>query len=169
MKLLLLAALLLGGCVVREVRATPGELEAGRAMLRAGRPARVKAIAEGAPMIATVAPNQQVTVALVGGGKLDLPLSAIMRECVDHEPEDNRLCELHGVDHVVLAKQRRVHEGVWATPIALGIVGSVVGGLIYMGHCASECTGWGRTTSQVGLGTLGLAVLYFISQHGIAR
>ncbi|MCW5800788.1 MAG: hypothetical protein KIT31_00130 [Deltaproteobacteria bacterium] len=172
MKLLVVALVgawvaLCSACVVHEVRATPGELEAARALLRAGRPARVRATAGDAATVAVVAPDQRVTVALAHGEQLELPLSAIMRECGAHPPEDGRLCEFHGVDHVKLGKRRHVHEAVWAGPIAFVIVGGTIGGIAWMAHCSSECTGWGKPTSQVGLVTLGLGFLYIVSQRGL--
>ena len=176
MKLLVLA-ILLAGCRVYEVRTTPSELEAARVSLRAGRPAKVAATLHedgrseaDENAFATVAPDQTVTLSLARGGKLDLPLSAIMRECADPRiAEDGRLCEFHGVDHVDLGKRRRVHEGVWAGPAAVVLVGGAIGGIIGMGYCASDCTGWGKPTSQVGLVALGAWFLYVVGKNGFAR
>jgi hypothetical protein len=171
MKLLVLALVLLTGCRVYEVRTTPSVLESARVQLRAGQPATIAATLHedgqrdaNENAVVTVAPEQNVTLALTRGGTLELPLWAIMRECADGKPlEDGRLCEFHNVDHVRIGKRRRVHEGVWAGPLAVGIVGGVLGGIIGMGYCASDCTGWGKPASQVGLVTLGAWFLYVVA------
>lgn len=158
--------MLVAGCVTREIRASPAELEAARALFRAQQPARVKTQEHGNVQ---VSPTQRVGIVDTANKRFDIRVDEIMRDCADHPVEANRLCELHGVQHVVLGTERKTHEAVYLAPISMIVVGAMVGSVIGVTYCAWECDGLDQRASQVGVGALAFGLLYFIATHGIAR
>jgi hypothetical protein len=162
--LLVLASL--AGCVTREIRASPAELEAARALFRAQQPASIKTADHG---IVQVTPSQRVGVVDTANKRFDIRVDEIMRDCAEHPSEANRLCELHGVQHVVLGTERKTHEAVYLAPISMVVVGAMLGSVIGVTYCAWECDGLDQRASQVGVGALAVGLLWFIAKHGIAR
>lgn len=157
----------LAGCVTREIRASPAELEAARRLLRDGQPAKVKTQEHG---LVEVAPAQRVVIVDTANKKFDLSIAEIVRDCADHPVEDNRLCELHGVQHVVLGTDRTVHEGVYIVPISVVLVGTVVGSLIAVSYCAAECDNTiARRSSQAAVGALAVGLLYVVFSGKVRR
>lgn len=163
----LVAIACLAGCVTREIRASPAELEAARKLLREGQPAKVKTAEHG---MVEVAPAQRVVIVDTANKQFDLSVAEIVRDCADHPQEENRLCELHGVQHVVLGTDRKVSKEVYLVPISLLAVGTVVGGLIAVSYCAAECDGTlARRSSQAAVGALAVGLIYIVFRNGLGR
>jgi hypothetical protein len=159
----LIIVILCTGCVTREIRASPAELEAARHLLSTQQPAPVRTKEDG---LFRVTPRQQIEVVTTSGDRFALTVDSVMRDCADHTTEEGRLCELHGVAHVVLGHRRHVHPAVWAVPLTVGIVGGTfagIGGLVY---CARNCENASRQVSQITLGVLGGLLLYAIFRRG---
>ena len=147
------------GCV-HEIRATPAELEAARVLLRDGKPAPVHTT-EG---VVQVSPGQTVEL-VTGDVRLAMPVADVVKDCPDHAAEDGRLCEFHGVSHVVLDKRRDAKPVLWSifgSAVVLAALGTF-GGTVY---CAAECDGTAQSASQVALGAAGLWLLYIVATHG---
>jgi len=167
----LLGALVLGclagclaGCVTRELRASPAALEAARALLRAGQPAKVKTLEDG---LVPVTPAQRVVIVDTANKRFDLSIAEIVRDCEDHPEEANRLCELHGVQHVVVGTERKVREAVYLAPIGFVVVGSMLGAVIGIGYCAAECDNTiAKRSSQVAVGAMIVGLGYIILRRG---
>jgi len=150
---LLALAALLGACMTRELRATASDLEVARHLLREGKPAPVRTVDN---EVVEVRPEQTVELIDVAGRRTSSSLREIIADCKDHEPEEGRLCELRGIDRVVIGHRRETHPNAHRIPLGVAVLG-VVGGLVY---CASECGSPTKELSGGGLGAFGLLVLY---------
>lgn len=156
-------ALFLAGCLTREVRATPADLEAARVLLRDGTPVALRTEDK---RTEPVQPDQNVEIIDKTGLRFTVNLREILRDCVDHEPEEGRLCELHGVDHVVLAHHREVDRDAIGKAAGTAVALVLVGGVIGAGVCAFECESNWKWPSRGVIGALGLLIVYAISERG---
>src|SRR5262249_49409846 len=145
------------------VRATPADLEAARVLLRDGTPVALRTEAK---RTEPVQPDQNVEIIDTTGLRFTVNLRDVMRDCADHTPEERRLCELHGADHVGLAHQREADtQGLReAAGVAAGL--TVLGGVIGAGVCAFECESNWKWPSRAVVTAIGVWMLYVISQHG---
>lgn len=156
----------LAGCVTREIRATPGELEAARHLFRQNMPAPIKTAEHGT---VSVAPAQRIAIVDTANKRFDIRLDEVMRDCADHPPQDNRLCELHNVQHVVLGKDRKMHEAVVLAPLGTIIIGGAFATVIGVTYCAWECEGLDQRASQIGFGAMAIGLAYLLLTRGFAR
>jgi hypothetical protein len=152
---LLALVALLGGCLVREVRATPADLEAARVLLREGKPVALRTEDQ---RTEPVQPDQNIEVIDNRGLRFTVNLRDVMHDCPDHPPEDGRLCELHNIQHVVLAHHREYdrnagHEALAAT-VGIGIVGGVIGAGVCAFECEANYTKWPSRVVTAGVAAL---------------
>ena len=154
-------AVLLSGCVNRVVRVSPARIEAASAELRAGRPVVVEP--ELGPRV-LLRPEQTVDLEHVSGHVVPIRIDALVRECpLDDHPR--RLCSAGDVDHVIVGHESGLSENGKA-----GLSGGVlVGGLVGLGVCWSQCGGPWDTVSAVSLISLGsVVVLSAVAAWGLS-
>jgi len=131
----LIGILALAACSYRaELRVTPLAIEQAAASLRAGQPVAVMT-EDNKPV--TVQPAQIVEV-VTTDHSFPIAVADVIRECTAHEPDPNRLCELHDVRWIVVGHERVRRSHTWS-PAGVAIAGATTAAIGGLGACAAEC------------------------------
>jgi len=147
---------LAAGCVKRDLWVRPTDIEKQRADLRAGKSVTVVSVDND---LVRLAPSQSVRIVDKDRHAFPIRLAEVMSECAGPEletEEPDRLCALHGVDHVIVGQHRESSRLLWQLPLAVGVAGT----LGAAGYCASDCARPYNIISIAGLTMLGGVLLY---------